>query len=237
MQRLLLSVPDPAINLALDEALLDAAEADDAGEVLRVWEFGAPAVVVGRGSRLAAEVDVPACVADGVPVLRRTTGGLAIVAGPGCLLYSLVLDLRLRPALRMLDAAHRFVMEALLASLEPVIAGLAWQGTCDLTWGNRKVSGNSLRVARHHLLYHGTLLYGLEIARVTKYLRAPHREPEYRQHRTHDQFIVNLPVMRRQLVTALEQAFPTSGVPSPPLPAAAALAESRYRDRGWTERH
>jgi lipoate-protein ligase A len=237
MQRMLLSLPDPAVNLAVDEALLEAAECESGGEVLRIWEFAAPTVVIGRGSRLAAEVDADACAAAEIPVLRRTTGGLAIVAGPGCLMYSLVLDLRQRPALRTIDAAHRFVMESLLTALQPMIDGLQWQGTCDLTWQDRKFSGNSLRLARHHLLYHGTLLYGLDLPSVSRYLLPPPRAPEYRAAREHQAFIVNLPLLRRQLVAALEQAFPTQGVPAPPLPAATALAEQRYRDPAWTARH
>ncbi len=35
----------------------------------------------------------------GIPVLRRASGGAAIVIGPGCLMYALVLSYELRPSL------------------------------------------------------------------------------------------------------------------------------------------
>jgi lipoate-protein ligase A len=66
MRLLDLTLPDAAANLALDEALLLAAEEAGGGEVLRLWETPSYAVVLGAGGSVAAEVDVPACEADGV---------------------------------------------------------------------------------------------------------------------------------------------------------------------------
>ncbi len=113
-----LTLPTPEENLAIDEALLDEAE-EAAGpyECLRLWEAARPLVVVGRNSRLADEVNVDACRAAGVPILRRTSGGCAIVAGPGSLMYAVVLSYERRPALKMLDTAHRFVLETIADAL------------------------------------------------------------------------------------------------------------------------
>ena len=61
MDLLELTLPTPAENLALDEALLLEAESG-AGEVLRLWEWPAPAVVLGSGCKLAEDVDVAALV-------------------------------------------------------------------------------------------------------------------------------------------------------------------------------
>src|SRR6516225_1355484 len=91
MRYLDLTLPAPADNLALDEALLLAAEAGEGGEVLRLWEWPRPAVVLGTGCRLAQDVDEAACIADGVPVLRRASGGGTVLLGRGCLCYTLVL--------------------------------------------------------------------------------------------------------------------------------------------------
>src|SRR5262245_6525617 len=76
---------------ALDEALLLAAEAGEAGEVLRFWEWPSPAVVLGAGGSIPIDVNEPACRADGVPIHRRASGGGTVLLGRGCLLFSLVL--------------------------------------------------------------------------------------------------------------------------------------------------
>ena len=52
-------------------------------EILRLWQPESNFVVIGRGSRIAEEVNLPATQAAGVPVLRRSSGGAAIVAGAG----------------------------------------------------------------------------------------------------------------------------------------------------------
>src|SRR5205823_3839366 len=69
MRLLDLTLPDPAENLALDEALLLSAEEGTAGEVLRLWEQPTYAVVVGSGGSVRIDVDEAACAAEGVPVL------------------------------------------------------------------------------------------------------------------------------------------------------------------------
>src|SRR5436189_5062888 len=75
-------------NLALDEALLLAAEAGKRGEVLRFWEWPMPAVVLGAGGSLTIDVNEQACQVDGVPIHRRASGGGTVLLGRGCLLFS-----------------------------------------------------------------------------------------------------------------------------------------------------
>ncbi len=140
MRYLDLTLPTAAENLALDEALLEAAEA--AGrpmETLRFWEPAEPAVVVGRSSRLGDEVFLDACRAHGVPVLRRSSGGAAIVTGPGCLMYALVLSYEKRPELRPLGSAHRFVLGRIAAALESLRPGVHCAGTSDLAIGGDRL--------------------------------------------------------------------------------------------------
>ena len=86
-----LTLPTPAENLACDEALLDAAEVGERGEALRFWESPEHFVVVGYANKVATEVNVAACEARGIPILRRCSGGGTVVQGPGCLNYALVL--------------------------------------------------------------------------------------------------------------------------------------------------
>lgn len=238
MQRLDLAVDDIRYNLAIDEALLEAAEAGESGEVLRLWEFAQAVVVVGRGSRVEVEVDTEACRARGIPILRRASGGAAVVGGPGCLMYSVVLSLRDRPQLRRLDVAHQFVMGALAEQIGDRLADVAVQGTCDLTWQDRKFSGNSLRVTRDHLLYHGTLLYEADLELLSGCLKTPPRRPEYRGDREHASFVTNVPLPAAVLRQSAARAFDANeAVEWHPVERAERLAGQRYGCSAWTYRH
>jgi lipoate-protein ligase A len=234
MQLLNLTLSSPAENLALDEALLDAAEAGEGGEVLRLWESPAPLVVIGRSSKIAEEVELPRCRELGVPVLRRASGGAAIVAGPGCLMYGVVLNYQQRPELRMLDWAHDFVLSRIVAALRELGLDARRCGTSDLATGDRKFSGNSLRCKRDHLLYHGTLLYNCPLELIGRLLHSPPRQPEYRAGRAHGEFVGNLPLSPGEIRAALVGGFAaTRPLTAWPQQRVAELAAERYSRDDW----
>jgi len=240
MQRLLLTLPTPEANLALDEALLDRAEATDPeAECLRVWESPMPIVVVGRSSRVGQEVNQQACSDRGIPVLRRSSGGAAIVAGPGCLMYAVVLSYKLRPQLRDIRQAHEFVLGKLVESLHPYVPSARLGGTSDLVMGNedsaaKKFSGNSLRAKRTHFVYHGTLLYEFDLSLIGACLRMPPRQPDYRQSRSHTDFVANLPLSRGMLEHLIMSAWPTTEESTDwPRDRVDQLVETRFSRDEW----
>jgi lipoate---protein ligase len=245
MDRVELTLPTPADNVALDEALLDWAEEDGPEwEFLRIWESTEPMVVLGRSSRVEREVDLDACSKRGIPVLRRSSGGAAIVAGPGCLMFAVVLSYQLRPDLRDIRCAHGEVLDRLAATLQPHVsptADVVRAGTSDLTLVEkseaapaRKFSGNSLRAKRTHLLYHGTLLYDFDLALIETCLREPPRQPEYRQARHHNEFVTNLPLAREKVVQAIDAAWPTQKpVTNWPQERVVTLVAERFSRDDW----
>jgi lipoate-protein ligase A len=205
-------------NLALDEALLDDAEAGPPveGETLRVWESPQPMAVIGRSSRAAEEVDLEACASLDIPVLRRSSGGAAVVAGPGCLMYAVVLSYARRPALKFIDYTHRFVLEQIASAVRQQIPEVRLAGISDLAWRDRKISGNSVRCKRSHLLYHGTLLYNFPLDLLETCLRTPPRQPDYRRQREHIDFVTNIPLDVDLFVQSLVnqwQATPSTNWP------------------------
>lgn len=244
MQRLLLTLDSPAENLALDEALLDdAEERGPAAEYLRLWESPLPVVVLGRSSRVDEEVDRQACAERGIPILRRTSGGATIVAGPGCLMYAVVLSFE-RLEARGIHESHAYVLDRIAATLAKQIASVIRAGTSDLAFtlsersssaaALRKFSGNSMRAKRTHFLYHGTLLYDFDLALVSECLRSAPRQPKYRQARDHGEFIANLPIEREQLVDCLLDAWPTAGeLVEWPREHVGELVATRYSQDEW----
>ena len=240
MNLLDLTLPNPAENLALDEALLEEAEASSTPiETLRVWESPQPLVVIGRGSKSHEEVQLDFCREEKISVLRRASGGAAIVAGPGCLMYAVVLSLELRPELRSLDETHRRVLETMVQATRPFAESVARFGTSDLAWSSfgsppQKFSGNSVRLKRRHVLYHGTLLYDFPLDLVSQCLAFAPRQPAYRAGRDHRAFVQNLPAtasaLRKNLAECWQATTPRTHWPQSRVQT---LLAEKYVDPEW----
>lgn len=238
MQLLDLTLPSPEENLALDEALLDLAEAAPRPcELLRLWEPDRPLVVIGRSSQVAIEVHQQNCGDHQIPVLRRCSGGAAIVTGRGCLMYAVVLSYQQRPQLAMIDEAHRFVLGTVVRALARIGVAARHQGSSDLTVDERKFSGNSMRCKRTHLLYHGTLLYDFPLELIGECLATPPRQPEYRAGRDHRSFVGNLTAdvsdLRRALIAEWQA---TERLETWPRELTELLVREKYTTDAWNLR-
>jgi lipoate-protein ligase A len=196
---------DPTDNLALDEILFQKLERGGTNETLRFWECSQPAVVVGASGHIGQQVHEKACVEDGVPILRRTSGGGAVVIGPGCLNYSLLLSLAERPELYGVANSYQRILTRIAEALS--VPRLAIRGISDLAIDDRKISGNSQRRGRRALLHHGTILYDFNVLLMERYLKSVRRQPAYRSGRSHQDFVTNALLPR----AAIEQAI-TLGV-------------------------
>jgi lipoate-protein ligase A len=231
------TLPDLAANLALDEALLLQAEAGTGPEMLRFWEWPGPAVVLGAGCRVSDDVHEAACQADGVPLLRRSSGGGTVLLGPGCLLFSLVLAYERSPFLNEVRPSYRYILGHVATGLETLAAGIRVAGISDLAVAGRKFSGNAQQRKRRYLLHHGTLLYEFAIDRVSRYLHPPARQPEYRGGRPHDTFLTNLPATAAQLKTVLRTAWDAQQAASQwPEESVRRLTEEKYARPEWVRR-
>ncbi len=239
-------------NLALDEALLELAHEGLAGTTcVRTWMAGEPTVVLGSSGRLAEEVDLEACARRGVRVIRRPSGGGTVLLGPGCLMWSVVVPHPAGPP--PIESIHAAMLAPLAAALcdrlravddQTAAATVTRLGTSDLAITRataddppRKVAGTALRVRRHGVLYHGTLLDAFDLGLVSSVLRHPPREPGYRGGRSHGEFLANLGLGRATLERIVRDAFQASAVQSAwPSDRVARLVRDRYATAAWNER-
>lgn len=225
----------PVENVALDETLLMCAEQHNGAlDCLRVWEPKQYAVVMGRSGKIEEEINLPACQQDGVAVLRRASGGGTVLTGPGCLMYALVLNLDQHPQFHDNQNCHDTILSELIGILAPLDVHCQIQGFSDLVYQNRKVSGNSLRRTRSHVLYHGTLLCQFDLEKISRYLTIPPRKPAYRNNRPHLDFVANIDYSVEQLKQALIQHWAPSAENSDvPQQQLNKLLDSKYQDPHW----
>lgn len=233
-----LTLPTPSQNLALDEVLLDQSEAGLNVGVLRFWEPGEPFVVVGYANKIAREVNLPFCSAQGIPVLRRCSGGGTVLQGAGVLNYSLILPISETGALSTIGGTNTAVMEKNAAALSNLLQrNILVLGTSDLTLDGKKFSGNAQRRRRRFLLFHGTFLLKADLALIGQALQEPPRQPEYRENRTHGDFVTNLDVSAESVKAKLREAWGAHEVlEEVPLELLDKLVAEKYSQREWNEK-
>lgn len=226
----------PEYDLALDEWLLHQTDSNAAAATLRLWETSGYCVVLGRSNRSGIEADLEACRRDSVPVLRRMSGGGAVLLGPGCLCFTLTLPVHAEHQRLGITGTTAALLGRMATSLRTHLNGASVRGISDLTDGVLKFSGNAQRWQRQAFLHHGTLLYDFDLPRVGRYLRTPSREPDYRAGRSHDAFVRNLALTRTQLADWLATTWNVDRWESDWTPEPAALGglfAQRYGRSEW----
>jgi lipoyl(octanoyl) transferase len=176
-----------AYNMALDEELLARAQAGEQTPVLRFYAWAPPAVSVGRFQVLTSAVDADACKRLGFDIVRRVTGGRAVLHGNE-LTYSITArtDYGLFP--QNVLGTYRVIAAGLVAGLRRlgIPAEMVSRGSrhADLvrkkakdpacfsspSWyeivvNNRKIIGSAQRRAGNAFLQHGSILIDYDPAR------------------------------------------------------------------------
>ena len=234
-------VVSPAELLATEEALLEYGE-EVGGAFLGFWEARNYFVVVGYGKQVAAEVYEEECGRLNIPILRRASGGGTVLQGPGCLNYTLVLPIDAAEELGSITSTNVYIMQRTHATIAALVNGdVRVQGYTDLTWNGLKFSGNAQRRKRRCLLFHGSFLLNFDLELISRTLKSPAQQPEYRKQRPHSEFITNLKVERSRVEGALREVWNvTERTPAKVIAEvrarAAALVESKYSRDEWNRR-
>ncbi|MDT8903117.1 biotin/lipoate A/B protein ligase family protein [Anaeroselena agilis] len=185
-------------NMAADEAIMLAHGAGEAPPTLRFYGWRPAAVSLGYFQRAAAEIDLDACHARGIDVVRRLTGGRAVLHDAE-LTYSVVVREDFPGVPPTITGAYRWFSGGLLDGLKRlgVEAGLSippaayGQGrrskhasaACfdapaqyELTCAGRKLAGSAQVRKNGVILQHGSLLLRFDAAKVAAILRLPSPE-------------------------------------------------------------
>jgi lipoate-protein ligase A len=179
--RLLVTEPlDGALNMALDEALLRGRLAGTAPPTLRFFAWQPATISLGYGQPLDDRIDVAAAAALGIGLVRRPTGGSAILhEGPELeLTYSVTATTGDFPGAADLLATYRWIGEALAAGLQKLHAPVAMvpvqpsdptamptfcfarTGSYELEVDGLKVVGSAQRRQGAGFLQHGAVMLG-----------------------------------------------------------------------------
>ncbi|HEX6967125.1 MAG TPA: lipoate--protein ligase family protein [Gemmatimonadaceae bacterium] len=252
--RVLLTEPfSGAENMALDDALMERARRT--GEaVLRVYGWRRPTLSLGRNQWAAGRYDVERAAALGVDIVRRPTGGRAVLhdhevtysvtapaSGLGTLresyarLNRLVLDALRRLGVNAQEARRTAVPPApgIAPCFETPVAG-------EITADGRKLVGSAQFRERDALLQHGSILVEDDQWLATSLLIAPVAPAPSAA--TLHALLGRVPELREVMQAFTEALRAAGGHDLAPLEADILLdedarrARARYEDPHWTWR-
>ena len=203
------SFETPQENILYDEVLLQLAQKQNAGEVLRFWESSKIFIVLGRIGKEQEDIDLRQARQDKIAVLRRTSGGGTVLQGPGCLNFTLVLDKGRHTDLADLRKSYAWISSKVIDALKMGGVKAVFRPISDiaLAGSEKKISGNAQHRSKNFILHHGTILYNFDLKLISHYLKMPKDIPDYRQSRPHADFIANAPIQAIPFKQALAGIF------------------------------
>jgi lipoate-protein ligase A len=256
---------DGATNMAVDDAILTAVIGGDSPPTLRFYAWSPPCLSLGRNQPLA-DVDRAACRAAGVEVVRRPTGGRAILHTDE-LTYSAALLQTDPRATGDVVESYRRLSEGLLAGLQRLEVGVvqavgqrkpaaATTAVCfetpsdyEITTGGRKLVGSAQWRAQGGVLQHGSLPLHGDLGRIVACLAFSDAEREAQRRRLRQRAATLEEVLGRRVpfagvaealaagfAEALNLTLVRGELTAGERAVAADLRRSRYADGGWTQR-
>lgn len=183
---------DGATNMSIDEALLAGVESGSSPPTVRVYAWEPATVSIGHAQDTSSELDVDKCALLGYGVVRRPTGGRAVLHA-GELTYSVVGPSGRAPLGGSIAETYCAIARALLAGIammgvEAELAPaettprprrgasppcFASAGRFEIVVDGKKLVGSAQRRSGASVLQHGSLLLDASHAGLADVVRLP----------------------------------------------------------------
>ena len=163
-----------SFGLAADECLAHRLGQGESSSTLRLYTYRSHCALVGRFQNLENEVHRDYCQAHGIAINRRPTGGGAIIMGADQLGVALTIP-------GQADDSYSRARELMAQFSAGVVNGLRSLGVAasfrrknDIEVGGRKIVGLGIyRAPGNGLLFHASLLVGLDVPLMLRVLKTP----------------------------------------------------------------
>lgn len=147
------------MNMAIDEAMLLTQKAS-VQPTLRFYDWLQPAFSFGYFQRISEEIDVAACTAHGIEIVRRITGGGTVIHGWD-VTYTIVVPHGIGKFPKDISAAYCAISDCLINGLQRLGIDVAHQI-------EKPIVGEAPNICLTNAAQYDTLLNGKKIAGVSQ---------------------------------------------------------------------
>ena len=171
-------------NMAIDETLLNSVINGNSLNTIRFYQWSPTTASIGKHQSFSAEIDENAVKSQNVDVVRRISGGGAVLhEALGEITYAVICRLEDLPKIEKtqhnfndsIPTRYKVILEALAYGIEklgmPINIGKIHCPA--LFTDGKKISGNAQIIRKNVLLQHGTILLKVFPERMYEILRAP----------------------------------------------------------------
>ncbi len=162
-----------AMQMAIDEAILTARARHKVPNTIRFYTWKPSCVTIGYFQSAQQEVDLEKAKQAGVDVVRRYTGGGAVLHDNE-VTYSIVLTESDVPS-NIIDSYKKLCLPIVYA-LRLLGLKAEFAPINDILVSGRKISGNAQTRKQGVVLQHGTLLLKVDIAKMFSLLKVPNEK-------------------------------------------------------------
>lgn len=152
-------------NLSLEQWAFENLKEEDC---LILWRNN-KSVIIGKNQNYRKEVNIEHLKAEGIPLVRRMTGGGAVYHDLGNINFTFIK--RTKEASKF---DFEFYSKIIVTLLESFNLPVSMSGRNDILLKKKKVSGSAQTINRDSVLHHGTLIFDVDLDEMTSVLM-----PEY----------------------------------------------------------
>ncbi len=155
-----------------------------------IWIPDKVYIVLGASNNPNDALNIENVIHDNITVLKRPSGGQTVVLTPNNIIISAVFANR--DSIQPRDVFHH-INKLIISAIEKMgIQELSLMGISDIAVSGRKILGSSIYRNKTSLLYHAVLNLGEPAYTLERYLKHPSKEPDYRNGRSHSDFVTSL---------------------------------------------
>ncbi|MBN1253028.1 MAG: hypothetical protein JXR51_13840 [Bacteroidales bacterium] len=156
----------------------------------KIWIPDKMYIVIGRSNNIEDSVFIEKVKEERIEIFKRPSGGETVILSPKTAVISVKLNVK-----NELNVHHYFkeINTIIISALSELgIKNLNQKGISDISIGNKKILGSSIYRKPDKIFYHAVLNISEDVSLISKYLKHPKKEPDYRKGRSHDEFVTSI---------------------------------------------
>jgi lipoate-protein ligase A len=184
---------------------------------VKVWIPDKECIVLGRSNDPDSSLNLSNIIEDKIPVYKRPSGGETVILTPNTLVISI--------AIRQINfkggrTYFNIINNRIKGILKDIgVRDIELRGISDIAINNIKILGSALYQNKDIVFYHAVLNVSESTDLIVRYIKHPQREPDYRENRSHQDFVTSLmderySIPTNQLISLLEKELQHINFPS-----------------------